>query len=180
MSYCNAEYAMFQVLKGLRGVGDACMLRVVTYSVFLINEILENLFFFFFFNIIIILCLPVSLFPVCLICHSSPSQLHNFNIQTDQRWNGACWLHWMNLTTKWPLVQHKHSANAWSLWAPTLQRLQTPGSHTQTHNSLRLLTHTSVQLSFLFPPPSFPVIPCLFCVCFSHCTKCKRQIKISI
>lgn len=45
MSYCNAEYAMFQVLKGLRGVGDACMLRVVTYSVFLINEILENLFF---------------------------------------------------------------------------------------------------------------------------------------
>lgn len=49
MSYCNAEYAMFKVLKGLRGVGDMCMLRVVTYSVFLINEMLENLFFFFLF-----------------------------------------------------------------------------------------------------------------------------------
>lgn len=36
MSYCNAEYAMFKVLKDLRGVGDMCMLRVVTDSVFLI------------------------------------------------------------------------------------------------------------------------------------------------
>lgn len=155
MSYCNAEYAMFQVLKGLRGVGDACMLRVVTYSVFLINEILENLFF---------LLLLLSLFFAFLWVFfpsvwSATHHRHNFNIQTDQRWNGACWLHWMNLTTKWPLVQHKHSANAWSLWA------YRPRTHTDTQQPEAADTHICPALlslpSFLISCDSVSVL-CMF------------------
>ena len=47
ISYCNAEYAMFKVLKGLRGNGNICMLmRVVTdFNVFDIG-ILEIFVFY--------------------------------------------------------------------------------------------------------------------------------------
>lgn len=70
----------------------------------------------------------------------------------------------------------------------TAQALTTLQTHTRSYTTfskyptpyfLHLLTRSYMFNWFPFPPYWLPVIQCLFCVCFSHCTKCKKQIKIS-
>lgn len=126
------------------------------------------------------LCVFYSL-PSCkswLSCWSVPTPLINITGKTSisdyQRMNPAWWLHWC--LTLWQPTGHCTAQALRSMCYYALISNDRKPLHTSVWGYWHAVI--SVELLFLILPYWLPVIQCLFCVCFSHCTKCKKQIKI--
>ncbi len=166
MSYCNAEYAMFKVLKGLRGNGNICMLmRVVTdFNVFDIG-ILQ--IFVLFFNS----CLPKSPFRSRSVQLLFTNITHIFNIRLSAYDFCMPASLIFNLTNDNLLatVQHKLSIQL------KFNVLRSVIITDLFQHCLRLLTRSNMLRSSFWSLLATFLWFSVFCVCFSHCTKCKNK-----
>lgn len=155
---------MFKVLKGLLGNRNICMpMRVVTdFNVFWYWTIRICLFVF--------LTLPFWVITKCSSVLLPFNNLTGTTLISDYlRIISACRLHCCSIlqttnNSQLATVQHK------------LNKASGPRVIFSKYHTV--LTHTvivSVELLLLILPYWFPVILCLFCVCFSHCTKCKNK-----